>query len=94
MPVNYYPQKTVEELLALLDSLQKRATQGVVYFTTVAGLQSQRSFQGSAPVAVEIRRVLYSLWKLAPDTYDNPHAQRIRRTRTKYTGDSRTGILP
>jgi hypothetical protein len=85
MPVNYYPQKTEDELVTILESLQKRASEGVVYFTTVAGLQNQRSFQGSARVEVEIRRVLYSLFLLNPGTYANPYLQRIRRTRARYT---------
>ncbi len=78
----------------MLDSLQKRSTTGVVFFTTAAGIQQQRSFQNSNSVDVNIRRVLFSLWKLAPDTYENPYAQRIRKTRAKYTGDNASGILP
>jgi len=85
MPVNYYPQKTAEELLAILDSLQKRASTGVVAMTTAAGMQHQRSFQNGGPVDREIRRVLYALWKLDPEEYENPYAQRIRRTRARYT---------
>jgi hypothetical protein len=85
MPVNYYPQKTAAELLVLLDSLQKRATTGAVAMTTALGQQTMRSFQGSGPVDREIRRVLYALWKLDPDEYDNPYAERIRRTRARYT---------
>ncbi len=85
MPINYYPQRTTEELLVILDSLQKRTTQGAVFYTTAAGLQQQRSFQGSSPVHVEIRRVLYALWKLDSEAYENPYAQRIRKTRARYT---------
>ncbi len=77
--VNYYPQKTAAELLLVLDSLQKRTT------TTAAGFQTLRSFQGSSKVEVEIRRVLFSLHKLDPDTYADPYASRIRRTRASYT---------
>jgi hypothetical protein len=85
MPVDYYPQKSVDELLVLLDALQKRATTGFTSMTSAAGLQQMRSFQGSAPVSVEIRRVLYSLYKREPGTYDNPYASRIRKTRAHYT---------
>lgn len=88
MPVNYYVGKTEDELLVMLSDLQKRASSGIVYFTTGAGSQQQRTYQGSAPVAVEIRRVLYSLHVLDPDGYDNPYAGRVRVTRTRYTGDS------
>ena len=48
-------------------------------------MQTQRSFMGSKPVDVEIRRVLYSLHKKDPGTYADPYAQRIRRTRVRYT---------
>ena len=84
MPVNYYPQKTEEELLVLLDALQKRGTTGFVFQTSAAGLQQIRSYQNSGPVSVEIRRVLYALHKINPE-FDNPYAQRVRRTRANYT---------
>ena len=88
MPIDYYPQKSVEELLVILDSLQKRASTGLVYFSTVlGGTQSQKSFQGSSSTAVEIRRVLYSLFKRDPDNYPNPYASRIRKTRPHYMRD-------
>lgn len=85
MPCNYYVGKTEDELLVFLDSLQKRSSTGFVSQTSAAGLQQIRSFQNGASVAVEIRRVLYSLWKLAPNTYTNPYTERIRRTRPNYT---------
>jgi hypothetical protein len=85
VPVNYYPQKSAEELLVMLDALQKRATTGFVSQTSAAGLQQIRSFQNSGPVSVEIRRILYSLWKKDPETYSNPYSARIRRTRPNYT---------
>jgi len=85
MPVDYYPQKSVDELLAILDAVQKRASTGVVFFTTAAGVQNQRSFQGASPTAVEIRRILYSLFLRDSVTYANPYASRTRRTRARYT---------
>jgi hypothetical protein len=84
MPVNYYPQKTEEELLVLLDALQKRATTGFVSSTSAAGLQQIRTYQNTGPVSVEIRRVLYALHLVNPE-YDNPYGQRVRRTRADYT---------
>lgn len=87
MPTNYYPNKTVDELKTILDSLQKRASTGVVFFTTAAGTQTQRSFQGSGPVDREIRRVLYALFVIEPENWDNPYAGRIRRTRPNYIAD-------
>ena len=85
MPVNYYPQKSEDELLVLLDALQKRNTAGVVSQVSLEGSQTIKSFQGSGPVPVEIRRVLFALWKLNPGAYENPYASRIRRTRARYT---------
>lgn len=92
MPVNYYPQKTEAELLVILSDLQKRASSGALSMTAAAGLQQMKSWQGAAPVSVEIRRVLYSLWKVNPNAYENPYAQRVRRTRPSYTGDPGTTI--
>ncbi len=85
MPIDYYPNLAVDELLPKLTSLQKRATEGLVNFTTAAGIQSQKTFQGAGPVSVEIRRVLYSLHLKDSDTFKNPYAQRVRRTRALYT---------
>lgn len=84
MPVNYYPQKTVAELLELLDSLQKRSTTGAPSFIIAAGMQQQRSFTNSAHVDNAIRRVLFSLYKLDPETYPNPYVERVRRTVANY----------
>lgn len=87
MPVDYYPQKGTAELLTMLDSLQKRATTGVVYFTTATGgMQQQRTFQGAARVEVEIRRVLYSLYLREPENFSNPYVARIRKVLPSYRG--------
>ena len=86
MPIDYYPQKTEAELLLLLDALQKRASEGQVFFTTAIGMQSQRSFQGAARVEVEIRRVMYSLYRKGAFGFTtDPYAERIRKTRARYT---------
>lgn len=85
MPIDYYANKSAEELLVMLDALQKRATTGYISQTSAAGLQQIRSFQNSGPVSVEIRRIFYSLWKKDPATYSNPYASRIRKTRASYT---------
>jgi len=84
VPVDYYPQKTEEELLALLKAVQARGTDGQVFFTTVIGMQTQKSFQGAARPEVEIRRIRYSLFLKNPDTYANPYTERTRRTRANY----------
>lgn len=84
MPVDYYPQKTVAELLVILDSVQKRASVGALFITTGAGIQQQRSFQGSASTQTEVKRVLFSLHLKDPDVYQNPYLSRVRRTRVSY----------
>jgi len=81
---DYYPQKNADELLALLNALQNRGTKGAVYFTNVAGVQTELSFQNGTRVEVEIKRVLYSLHLRDPEAYNNPYASRIRRTRARY----------
>ena len=83
MPIDYYPQKSADELLLILAALQQRGTEGVVSFTTAAGIQTQKTFQGAAPPSVEIRRVLYSL-HLRDSNFKDPYASRIRRTRSRY----------
>jgi hypothetical protein len=86
VPTNYYPQKTRTELEALLSALQDRASQGQVYMSGGSGMpQIVRGYTGAARVEVEIKRVLYSLFLLQPNIYDDPYASRIRRTRTRYT---------
>lgn len=84
MPVDYYPQKTEAELLVILDSLQKRGSVGAVMMTEAAGLKQQRGWIGAGSVALETRRVLYSLFKRNPDEYSNPYVERIRRTNASY----------
>jgi len=85
VPVDYYPQKTVAELLVILDSVQKRGSVGALSMTTGAGLQQMRSWQGAARPEVEVRRVLYSLYRRDPTTYEDPYRERVRRTRPAYT---------
>ena len=38
-----------------------------------------------APFRTAIRRVLYSLYLRQPNNFTNPYAQRIARTRARYT---------
>jgi hypothetical protein len=84
MPIDYYPNSNPEELLLLLESLQRRATMGQTYMTSFSGEQQIRSFQGATPVKVEIRHVLYSL-SLKDSNYENPYAARIRRVSADYS---------
>lgn len=85
MPVDYYPQKTEDELLVMLAAVQKRSTEGAVSMTTMAGMQQMRSWQGSGSVALEIRHILYSLSRRDPVLYADPYISRVRKTRAAYT---------
>jgi hypothetical protein len=92
MPVDYYPNKSVEELVALLESLQKRQVSGGIIEVLAAGVRTTRDFSksGTSRVEVEIKRVLYSLFLRAAGSdeaadWPNPYAGRIRMTRTRYT---------
>lgn len=85
VPFDYYPQKTVAQLLALLESVQNRASKGELSMTTGAGLQQVRSWQGSGSTSLEIRRLLYSLHRRDPATYQDPYAERVRKSRASYT---------
>ena len=53
--------------------------------TTAAGLQQMRSWQGAARPEVEIRRILFSLFKRDPETYANPYNDRVRMARPAYS---------
>ena len=85
VPFDYYPNKTVTELLALLTSVQNRGTKGELSMTTGAGLQQVRSWQNSESTPVTIRRLLYSLHRKDPVTYADPYADRVRKTRASFT---------
>ncbi len=85
--VDYYPNKSEDELLVLLNALQKRQINGTITEVSAAGVRTVRDLKnaGNARIEVEIRRVQYSLHVKAPLEWDNPYANRIRRTRTRYT---------
>ena len=86
MPVDYYPQKSVADLLGILDGLQKRQTRGGITEVVAAGVKTTREFgMGNSRAEKEILRVLYSLHLRDSGTYDDPYASRIRRTRARYT---------
>ena len=94
MPVDYYLGKSVEELVVLLNSLQNRQIKGGITQVAAAGVSTMREFgiakNGQSRVEVEIKRVLYSLFMRAATTdaakqWPNPYANRIRKTRARYT---------
>lgn len=91
MPVDYYPNKSIEELLSMLEKLQKRQTEGTLTEVSAAGVRTVKTVTpGNSMVETEILRVLYSLHLRAAgneeeDKYPNPYASRIRRTRARYT---------
>lgn len=86
MPVDYYPNKTADQLLVLLDKLQQRQIGGAITEVSAAGVRTVRMVTpGNSAVATEITRVLYSLFRKDPKTNDNPYADKIRRTRARYT---------
>lgn len=84
--VDYYPNKTQAELEVMLKAVQDRNTKGTIYFTTAAGVQNQRSFQGSGSADKEILRLLFSLHQQYPLIYpDNPYHDKTRLMRPAYT---------
>ena len=86
MPSNYYPNKTEEDLLAILNALQARQTAGAITEVSAAGVRTVKEVgQGNSRTEVELRRVLYSLFLKNPTLYQDPYASMIRRTRTRYT---------
>jgi hypothetical protein len=85
MPVDFYVNKSQQELEALLARLQAAQSTGRVSEVSAAGVRTVKVFSGVGRTETEILRVLYSLHLRAPDQYDNPYANRIRRTRARYT---------
>jgi len=83
--MDYYPNRSVADLLTLLTSVQNRGTKGELSMTTGAGLQQVRAWQNSESTPVTIRRILTSLHAKDPVTYMDPYAGRVRRTRSSYT---------
>lgn len=93
MPVDYYPNKSIADLQAILEGLQKRQSQGAISEVTAAGVRVVRSHAsqaGNTKTDVELLRVLYSLYRRALGTeeapnFPNPYASRMTRTRAAYT---------
>lgn len=84
MPTNYYAGQTETELKAKLAALQARSSTGSVSMTSTFGNQTMRSWQGAARPEVEIKRVLYALFRLDPERYDNPYVDRVRQASASY----------
>jgi hypothetical protein len=92
MPIDFYPQKSLEDLLTILDGLQKRQTSGTLTEVSATGMRTVKTIvPGNSRVETEILRVLWSMHVRAKGTedankYPNPYASRIRRTRPRYSG--------
>jgi hypothetical protein len=85
VPINYYPNATEAELVAMAASLQRRMTVGEVQFMTQpGGGQVQKSFQNTPEAKQTLKDILYSLHRKNPSVYDNPYTQRIKRTLPNY----------
>lgn len=89
MPVDYYPNKSVEELTTILGDLQGRLANGAVTGFSAAGVSESRQPGGAFDSEIQTLRVLYSLHLRAAGTDDadvwpNPYASRVTRTRARY----------
>jgi hypothetical protein len=93
VPIDYYPNKSVAELVVILEKLQKRQTEGLLVEVSAAGVRTTRDIGragGNSKPEIEILRVRYSLYLHALGTdeaenWPNPYQERIVRTRTRYT---------
>lgn len=86
MPVNYFPNATEAELIALAESLQRRLTVGEVQFITLpGGGQVQRSWQNTESAKPMLLNVLYALHRKNPSTYENPFLGRVQVTYPSYS---------
>lgn len=85
MPVDYYPNLSVEELQQRLTELQRRGLRGQITEVTAAGVRTVRTpVSGGTRNETEVLRVLYSLYRRDPESFSNPYAERIRRTGASY----------
>jgi hypothetical protein len=95
MPTDYYPNKSQEELITILNGLQQRQLKGGITEVSAAGVRTTRDFGRNAlmssRVSTEILRVLYSLHlgevvaagQVAQ--WPDPYAGKVTRTRARYT---------
>jgi ubiquitin-protein ligase len=83
MPRDWYPTKTVEELLTVLAALQDRQINGTITEVAAAGVRTVKSAPPSGDLDTLIDRVLFSLHVKNPAEY--PYTPKIKRTRTAYT---------
>jgi hypothetical protein len=92
MPVDFYPNKSVQELLKMLDQVQSRQVSGAISEVTAAGVRTVRQFggvAGNSKTDAAILRILYSLHKRSAgtdeaDNFPNPYVTRITRTSATY----------
>jgi len=92
VPIDYYPNVSLEDLLAMLAKIQSRQVNGAIIQVTAAGVSTTRSHgtqAGNSRTEAEILRVLYSAHRRAIGSdeaanYPNPYAQRVTRTRADY----------
>ena len=92
MPVDYYPQKSVQELVRILETLQDRQSKGLLAEVSAAGVRVTRDMRrgDQSRTETEILRVLWSLFIRAAGTeeavnWPDPYANRIQKTRASYT---------
>jgi hypothetical protein len=86
MPIDYYPNLSAGQLLQLLQILQARDTTGITTEVGMVGYTQRNDFgKEMTRNATAIRRVLYSLHLRNPCQFKDPYAQRIARTRARYT---------
>jgi len=95
VPIDYYPNKSLEDLQTILSGLQDRQTVGFLSHASASGVMMSRTMThaGTSKVETEILRVLWSMHVRAQSTpeaknYPNPYAQKIRRTRPRYSGQA------
>ncbi len=84
----------MEELQGILKGLQDRQTKGLITEVSAAGVRTMRDAgrnnQMNSRVELEILRVRYSLHLRSAGTdsaatWPDPYAERVRRTRARYT---------
>ena len=86
MPLDYYPNLTVQELEALLERAQDRKANGAVSSVSAAGVSTSLDLS-KYDIEKEIRDILYSLYLRSAGSeyeYPNPYSSRVARVRPRY----------
>jgi hypothetical protein len=94
VPIDYFFNKSLDDLILMLARVQERQTVGGLRDVMVPGVRTRREFDKEQNSVQEIERIRYSMFLRAQAgdpgdgsliaQYPNPYLEKTRRTRTRY----------